>query len=85
MKPKTKQKVVKKDRVGDFIQIRWRDSNIYMPQCNKDDHFEVETITSIGYVVSEDEKKIVLAGDVLSTGDIRRVIVIPKENLTNFQ
>lgn len=54
---------------------------MYMTQQHKDDKFDVSVICSVGYVVSEDKKQIVLAGDVLDGGDIRRVIVIPKENI----
>jgi len=60
--------------------IKWRDSNIYMTQCGQEDSFEVEVITSIGFVIQEDQKQIVLAGDLLGE-DCRRVIVIPKENI----
>lgn len=66
---------------GKLKQIRWRDSQMYLTQSNKEDTFEVSIICSVGYVVSEDKSKIVLAGDVLDNGDVRRVIVIPKENI----
>ena len=61
-------------------QIRWRDSNIYLTQQNEDSNFDVAIIKSVGYVVEEDKNKIVLAGDVFD-GAVRRVIVIPKENI----
>lgn len=71
-----------KNKIGKFVHIRWRDSRIYLTQCHKDDSFDVSTIISCGYVIEEDKKKIVLAGDVVDEfGDIRRVIVIPKENI----
>lgn len=54
---------------------------MYLTQCSKEDVFEVATIISTGYVVSENKRQIVLAGDVLENGDVRRVIVIPKENI----
>lgn len=66
---------------GKLRQVRWRDNRLYITQCSKDDKFEVAVICSVGYVVSEDKKQIVLAGDVLDDGDVRRVIVIPKENI----
>jgi len=66
---------------GKLKQIEWRDSRLYITQCSKDEDFQVETIISTGYVVSENNKQIVLAGDVLADGDVRRVIVIPKENI----
>lgn len=45
-----------------------------------DTAWEVQIITSIGFVVYEDKKILVLAGDTLGE-DVRRVIVIPKENI----
>lgn len=66
---------------GKLKQVRWRDSQMYLTQTNKEYNFDIATICSVGYVVSEDKHKIVLAGDVLDDGDIRRVIVIPKENI----
>ena len=62
------------------IVIKWRDSKMYITQCNVADEFEVCEITSVGFKVSEDKNQIVLAGDLVD-GDIRRVIVIPKENI----
>ena len=53
---------------------------MYLTQCERDDDFEIAYITSIGEVISEDEEKIVLAGDVLDD-DVRRVIAIPRENI----
>ncbi len=67
--------------VGKIVQIHWRDSRMYITQQSKDDEFEVATIISCGYVIKEDKKSITLAGDVLDEGDVRRVIVIPKENI----
>ena len=61
-------------------QIKWRDSNIYLTQCSVDEDFKIAIVTSIGFVVSEDKEKIVVAGDIIGK-DIRRVIVIPKENI----
>jgi hypothetical protein len=66
---------------GKLKQIRWRDSRMYITQCSKEDVFEVSEIYSVGYVVKEDKNSITLAGDVLNDGDVRRVIVIPKENI----
>jgi hypothetical protein len=60
--------------------VVWRDSNMYLTQCSKDDDFDIETITSIGFVVKETDALICLAGDALGN-DVRRVICIPKENI----
>lgn len=69
-----------KNNIGKLRTIRWRDSRMYITQCDKNDDFDVCVIYSTGFVISEDKKKVVLAGDVVD-GDIRRVIVIPKENI----
>ena len=67
--------------VGDLLEVKWRDSSIYLTQCARDDDFAIEEITSMGELISFDEYQIVLAGDTLSNGDVRRVIVIPRENI----
>lgn len=67
--------------VGKLKTVRWRDSSMYITQVSKEHNFEVETIISTGFLVKETKDKIILAGDVLTNGDVRRVIVIPKENI----
>lgn len=69
------------EKIGKLVNIKWRDSRMYISQMDKDDDFTVAIICSTGFVVSEDKKQIVIAGDVLEDGDVRRVIVIPKENI----
>jgi len=66
--------------VNKIISVDWRDSNMYIEQCNKDDDFQILEITSIGRLIYTDSTKIVIAGDVIGD-DVRRVIVIPKENI----
>ena len=61
--------------VGDLLKVKWRDSSIYLA---------IEEITSMGELISFDEYQIVLAGDTLSNGDVRRVIVIPRENIISI-
>jgi hypothetical protein len=77
--PKDMSDDQKKNR-GKLRTIRWRDSRLYLTQCGKDDDFAVSTVYSTGFVVSENKRQIVLAGDIIDE-DIRRVIVIPKENI----
>lgn len=69
--------------IGDLVEIRWRDSNMYLTQCNVDDDFTVATMLSIGQLVKVMDDAIVLAGDILDDGEIRRVIVIPIENIVD--
>lgn len=68
-------------KLNKLTSVQWRDSNMYITQCNKNDKFEVAVIISSGYLIQEDKSKIVLAGDVMENGEVRRVIVIPKENI----
>ena len=60
--------------------IKWRDSKMYIYQEPTDTDWSVCEITSIGFVLEEDKEKIVLAGDIVGD-EVRRVIVIPKENI----
>lgn len=60
-------------------QVKWRDSNLYITQTDGK-NLEVSILESVGYVVEDDEDKIVLAGDLIDN-EYRRVIVIPKENI----
>lgn len=62
-------------------RIKWRDSHIYITQEPRDFDFDVAIIESVGFVISENAKEIVLAGDIINDEDVRRVIVIPKENI----
>ena len=60
--------------------IKWRDSRMYINQCERDSEWEVCIITSVGYVIEDNKDFIVLAGDLVDD-EVRRVIVIPKENI----
>ena len=53
---------------------------MYIEQCAKDSEFEVCEIRSVGYLIEETDEHYVLAGDLVDD-EIRRVIVIPKENV----
>lgn len=70
---------------GQFAHILWRDSNIYMQQCDQSESFEVEEIETVGMVVKDFFPKfsdsLILAADLVGEDDARRVIVIPKENI----
>lgn len=61
--------------------IKWRDSRMFIHQEPRDcDDFNVAIVESVGFVISENSEQIVLAGDIVDD-DVRRVIVIPKENI----
>lgn len=66
-------------------RVIWRDSNIYLKQCSIDDDFTYETIVSYGKTIQEDDEQITLAGDTIREKDVRRVIVIPKENIISIK
>lgn len=53
---------------------------MYLAQEEIDSKWEVCVITSVGFVIEETKDHIVLAGDIVDE-DVRRVIVIPKENI----
>lgn len=61
-------------------RIKWRDSNMFITQEARNTDWKVAVIESVGFVIREDKDNIVLAGDLLDE-DVRRVIVIPKENI----
>lgn len=63
-----------------FKKIKWRDSRMYLTQELKDSNWDVCEIESIGFVIYEDKKVIVLAGDLFEE-NVRRTLVIPKENV----
>ena len=62
--------------------IRWRDSTLYLEQRPVGSKWEIEIITSVGFVIEETKDIIVLAGDRMGH-DVRRAVVIPKENIIN--
>jgi hypothetical protein len=67
--------------IGDLVEIKWRDSQLFLTQCNEEDDFKVAVITSVGQLVKVTDKGVVLAGDMLDDGEMRRVIIIPEENI----
>lgn len=71
-----------KNMIGKIVAVDWRDSNLFITQCNINDNLDISVITSIGKLVSVDINKIVIAGDIIEESeDLRRVIVIPMENI----
>lgn len=69
---------------GQFVQVFWRDSRMYIQQCGMDDEFDICTIGSIGAVIKATKEMLVIAGDSVDIDDVRRVIVIPAENITSI-
>lgn len=53
---------------------------MYITQISKKDIDDVCIIESTGFLIEEDNTKIILAGDIIDD-EYRRVIVIPKENI----
>jgi hypothetical protein len=62
-------------------RVKWRDSCVLRDQQTIDADFDVAIMESVGFVLQEDKKKLVLAGELLENGNARRIIVIPKENI----
>jgi len=64
--------------------VTWKDSNRYIGQVAVDQEFDIEVISTVGWLIKEDEFKIVLAQDNfqnIEADDFRGVIVIPRENI----
>lgn len=66
----------------DIAKIYWNDSRMYITQCDKDEKFEVCSVESVGFLLKETKREIVLVGDLID-GEYRRVLVIPVENIQN--
>lgn len=62
-------------------RVKWRDSCVLRDQQTIDADFDVAIMESVGFLIQEDKKKLVLAGELLENGNARRIIVIPKENI----
>jgi hypothetical protein len=60
-------------------RIKWRDSRMYIAQHDRDLDYEVCVIESVGFVIEENKDYVVLAGDLVDD-EVRRTIVIPREN-----
>lgn len=67
-----------------IVQVTWRDSHRYMYQMDKNEDVSVITIKSIGFLVKKSRNEVVLAQDDIE-GDIRGVIIIPKENILDIK
>lgn len=66
------------------IEIIWRDSKRYTYQMSPDENFEVCTIQSIGWLVEESKRHVVICQDDIE-GDIRGVLTIPRENIVKIK
>jgi len=56
---------------------------MYLAQCSINDNFTYETIITTGFLVKDGDGQVVIAGDILGE-DVRRVLVIPKENIISI-
>lgn len=52
---------------------------MYIAQHDRDLDYEVCVIESVGFVIEENKDYVVLAGDLVDD-EVRRTIVIPREN-----
>lgn len=57
---------------------------MFITQIEKDYEFTVCLIESVGFLVEETSEVYVLAGDLVDE-DIRRTLVIPKENVVSIE
>ena len=59
--------------------VEWIDSSLQNGQVDKDDFPQPERITSVGYVVFEQDEFMTLARDDMNNGDWRGLLCIPRE------
>lgn len=67
-----------------ILKITWRDSRRYIYQMEKTEECSIVEIITIGFLVKEDKKSIVLCQDLIDE-DIRGVMCIPKENIISVK
>lgn len=67
-----------------IAHITWTDSHRYTYQMENDEPVHFVTIETIGWLVKQDKNQVVLAQDDIE-GDIRGVIVIPRENIIKIK
>lgn len=65
------------------VKIKWTDAHRYLYQMGPEEEMETVTIESVGWLVKEDEKTIVIGQDDID-GDVRGVQAIPKVNVLKF-
>lgn len=64
------------------LRVLWRDSTLHIEEESREQPYAVTTIESTGFLIEKTKSHIVLAGDLMDkTGNVRRVIVIPTENI----
>ncbi len=58
-----------------------KDWTLYNEQKPANDRFDVSIGYVIGFLVKEDDEKVVLSANVFTDGQVRETTVIPKENI----
>tara|TARA_B100001250_G_C19812704_1_gene796577 strand:- start:2035 stop:2307 length:273 start_codon:yes stop_codon:yes gene_type:complete len=74
----------KKFKIEDYrlVQVNWidaMDSETGWHSLNKLKKAQPEPVVSVGWIISEDDKRIVVTGDFCSDGETGRAITIPKD------
>ena len=64
-----------------LLHIKWRDSRIYITPCERNDDYSVCEMQTVGFLIQETDKMLVVARDIHNELDCRGVIAIPKENI----
>jgi hypothetical protein len=68
----------------DKVEVIWSDSKMYITQSSLDEDYSYCTMSSIGYVIKKNKDILVLAGDIVDD-EVRRVIVIPMDNIKSIK
>ena len=67
------------------VIVEWRDSNQYSGWMEKSHPFALALITSVGWLLADEEQRIVIAHSYDKEGDTALgICVIPKENIISI-
>jgi hypothetical protein len=61
------------------VVVKWRDAKIYPGMHSEVEALkrEMEIFESLGYLLKQDDRAMVIAHEVTNTGDLRDVLLIP--------
>ena len=61
---------------------------MYGGEYSVDFEFDITTVITVGHLIKEDDKKIIIARELFikeNEGEIRGIIVIPKKNIIEME
>jgi hypothetical protein len=71
-----------------IVWVKWRDANQYLRQSSIEDVRQglCEIVETVGFLIKDDSDSLIVANEYMGTsGDVRRTIVIPKENVVKMK